>query len=127
MPSSEREHSESSPLLQSTASLDSAGATRLQKDAPQNRVTGVDLAWVLAGLWSAVFLGALDGKPFHGPYSRTREVCTCPRNHCRDAAGTDWQLLPRVQPIIVYWHLVPVVRMLFHPSIRYVCCAVTRN
>ncbi|KAI0939480.1 hypothetical protein AcV5_000887 [Taiwanofungus camphoratus] len=61
MPSSEREHSESSPLLQSTASLDSAGATRLQKDAPQNRVTGVDLAWVLAGLWSAVFLGALDG------------------------------------------------------------------
>lgn len=31
--------------------------------APQNKISRGDLTWVLAGLWSAVFLGALDGKP----------------------------------------------------------------
>ena len=26
------------------------------------RVSGIDLIWILTGLWSAVFLGALDGQ-----------------------------------------------------------------
>ncbi|TFK56122.1 vacuolar amino acid permease [Heliocybe sulcata] len=30
-------------------------------DAPLNKVSRSDLIWILAGLWSAVFLGALDG------------------------------------------------------------------
>lgn len=29
--------------------------------APVNKISRADLFWVLAGLWSAVFLGALDG------------------------------------------------------------------
>lgn len=28
---------------------------------PPNKISNADLCWVLAGLWSAVFLGALDG------------------------------------------------------------------
>jgi hypothetical protein len=37
-------------------------------DAPDPEVFHVsrmDLIWILAGLWSAVFLGALDGKHSH--------------------------------------------------------------
>lgn len=40
----------------------------VQADVPQesqpplNHFSTVDLYWVLGGLWSAVFLGALDGK-----------------------------------------------------------------
>ena len=59
--------SESSPLL-------SSPCNRLANDALERppvsdtpdpeafRVSRIDLIWILAGLWSAVFLGALDGK-----------------------------------------------------------------
>ena len=36
-------------------------ASALYPTPPPNKVSRSDLAWVLAGLWSAVFLGALDG------------------------------------------------------------------
>jgi len=59
--------SESSPLL-------SSPRNRLANDALERapvsdspdpdvfRVSRIDLIWILAGLWSAIFLGALDGK-----------------------------------------------------------------
>ena len=66
------ESSETSPLLgaqrlpQSYDACDDDDAASLppspqQEFTPSNKVSNYDLAWVLAGLWSAVFLGALDG------------------------------------------------------------------
>jgi hypothetical protein len=58
--------SESSPLLPSPRNhLTNDGLGRPFADPPDPevfRVSRMDLIWVLAGLWSAVFLGALDGK-----------------------------------------------------------------
>jgi hypothetical protein len=58
--------SESSPLLSSPRNhLTNDDLGRPFSDTPDPevfRVSRMDLIWVLAGLWSAVFLGALDGK-----------------------------------------------------------------
>ena len=62
--------SETSPLLrtqslpQSYDALEDGSSEPPSPPAgftPQNKISKSDLAWVLAGLWSAVFLGALDG------------------------------------------------------------------
>lgn len=63
--------SETSRLLDSQETLQSYNATDADSDASPppspgeytacSKISRVDLAWVLAGLWSAVFLGALDG------------------------------------------------------------------
>jgi len=44
-------------------SVDDTGTSLPDGDEPPplNHVTGIDLFWILSGLWSAVFLGALDG------------------------------------------------------------------
>ncbi|KAI0721866.1 vacuolar amino acid permease [Cerioporus squamosus] len=70
MSPSTRETDETRPLLgndrSDAASYRSAASSETQRShsseppAP-NHVSRTDLAWVLAGLWSAVFLGALDG------------------------------------------------------------------
>ena len=39
---------------------------------PQNEISKADLIWVLAGLWSAVFLGALDGMSYFNSLSHAR-------------------------------------------------------
>jgi hypothetical protein len=58
--------SESSPLLSSPHDhLPNDGLDPPSSDSPDSevfRVSRMDLVWILAGLWSAVFLGALDGK-----------------------------------------------------------------
>lgn len=66
--------SETSPLLRSpTASLrsydgeDETLPSSPVDYAPLNKVSRSDLIWVLAGLWSAVFLGALDGEQYQSP------------------------------------------------------------
>ncbi|KAI9001206.1 vacuolar amino acid permease [Trametes punicea] len=65
-----REHDETRPLLHDrdapTPSYRSASSSRTQSPEPAdppvlNKVSRSDLLWILAGLWSAVFLGALDG------------------------------------------------------------------
>ncbi|OSX59201.1 hypothetical protein POSPLADRAFT_1075481 [Postia placenta MAD-698-R-SB12] len=67
MSTTHRDSSETRPLLQqddvtSYHSVPGSGdSTPQEPPPPLNRVSGTDLAWVLAGLWSAVFLGALDG------------------------------------------------------------------
>ncbi|KAI0692642.1 hypothetical protein BC835DRAFT_1416396 [Cytidiella melzeri] len=61
--------SQTSPLLDSQETLHSYHATYDHSSppptpteyAPAHKISQTDLAWVLAGLWSAVFLGALDG------------------------------------------------------------------
>ncbi|EMD40562.1 hypothetical protein CERSUDRAFT_111161 [Gelatoporia subvermispora B] len=62
-----RENSETRPLLdaaseqlESYRSVDDDDLLPLEPPVP-NKISGYDLTWVLAGLWSAVFLGALDG------------------------------------------------------------------
>lgn len=64
-----RQPTESSPLLgRSTDSLGSYSSVDDEDSspptpvAPINKISPSDLAWVLAGLYSAVFLGALDGS-----------------------------------------------------------------
>jgi hypothetical protein len=58
--------SESSPLISSPH--DHRPSDPLERPIPDSpnpevfRVSRIDLVWILAGLWSAVFLGALDGK-----------------------------------------------------------------
>ncbi|PCH41423.1 vacuolar amino acid permease [Wolfiporia cocos MD-104 SS10] len=67
MSTAHRENSETRPLLHASAnesydSVEPRGETTpTDPSPPLNKVSGADLAWVLAGLWSAVFLGALDG------------------------------------------------------------------
>lgn len=95
---SSRAHSpsEASPLLrsqqvpQSYDSLEDESALPPSPTdfAPPSKVSKADLAWVLAGLWSAVFLGALDGKH---PHSIARLHCQAdyvffPRNNRRDSS-----------------------------------------
>jgi hypothetical protein len=59
-------HSERSPLLsydsESTLSAYDSVPGTPPEDVVLNKVSRGDLIWILAGLWSAVFLGALDGK-----------------------------------------------------------------
>ena len=38
-----------------------SASTSESEPRPLNKVSRADLVWILAGLWSAVFLGALDG------------------------------------------------------------------
>ena len=71
MSASPRETDESRPLLpdrpnsyaQSYRSVASSDTQSSETPEPPtvNKISRADLAWVLAGLWSAVFLGALDG------------------------------------------------------------------
>lgn len=66
MSQDDRGHSESQPLLVDSrpASPCSSNESGPQPEsaAPLNKVSRHDLYWILAGLWSAVFLGAVDGS-----------------------------------------------------------------
>ncbi|KAH9853757.1 MFS general substrate transporter [Lenzites betulinus] len=66
----QRESDETRPLLhdQDSRPLSYRSATSTRTPSPEpaeppslNKISRTDLIWVLAGLWSAVFLGALDG------------------------------------------------------------------
>jgi hypothetical protein len=58
--------SESSPLLSSPRDLDASDGPETPSPTSPDPVvihlSRADLLWVLVGLWSPVFLGALDGK-----------------------------------------------------------------
>lgn len=74
--------SETSRLLGSQETLQSYNATDADSDGNSpptpseytacSKISRVDLAWVLAGLWSAVFLGALDGEYRFPGYATSR-------------------------------------------------------
>lgn len=51
-------HSIASDRPPSATDADDTGSS---PDAPQPTISRLDLVWILTGLWSAVFLGALDG------------------------------------------------------------------
>ncbi|KAI0269230.1 vacuolar amino acid permease [Gloeopeniophorella convolvens] len=68
MPSRDPSPSETSPLLSSPRNHrpnddleESCPPSPTSADTLASRLSRTDLIWVLAGLWSAVFLGALDG------------------------------------------------------------------
>ncbi|KAI0346735.1 MFS general substrate transporter [Trametopsis cervina] len=52
---------ESTPQSYGTRREDASPPPSPAEYAPLNKISRADLIWVLAGLWSAVFLGALDG------------------------------------------------------------------
>jgi len=58
--------SESSPLLSSPRDLGANDELENPSPTPPDplviRVSRADFLWILVGLWSPVFLGALDGK-----------------------------------------------------------------
>ena len=65
---------DTTPLLaehRDAADVPSYGSSPTQSDEPagpvqvqgQSDASSTNKAWILAGLWSAVFLGALDGWP----------------------------------------------------------------
>lgn len=62
---------ERQPLLSRASSPESfsdnetAATDNEHAPPPLNAFSQSDICWILAGLWSAVFLGALDGK-LHG-------------------------------------------------------------
>lgn len=63
-----QDDSQTRPLLVDcgSASSDNSDVTTPQEPGfppPLNKVSQSDLNWILAGLWSAVFLGAVDGSP----------------------------------------------------------------
>ena len=94
MPSSQPSSDESRPLLhhprdsspasyRSVASSDTQASTTPEPPA-FNKISSTDLAWVLAGLWSAVFLGALDGAFARGlPYAAFRALDSPARRRVR--------------------------------------------
>ena len=56
---------ERQPLLQSSSTyqaVDEEVSSPVEEYSPPlNKFSTTDLCWILGGLWSAVFLGALDG------------------------------------------------------------------
>lgn len=56
---------EREPLLQPSATYQSVDGgrptTAEEYSQPVNQYSAADLCWILGGLWSGVFLGALDG------------------------------------------------------------------
>lgn len=95
--------SETSPLLcssQSLQSYDAADDSSLPPSpteyAPSSKASDSDLAWVLAGLWSAVFLGALDGECGEHVFRRSAHLPADDRDDRRYSAVPHRELLPRV-------------------------------
>lgn len=56
---------EAPPSYQSTNDVDVASVTTLGDAQPLNKFSRADINWILAGLWSGVFLGAFDGACEH--------------------------------------------------------------
>lgn len=65
------------------------------KDAPVH-TSRADLVWVLAGLWSAVFLGALDGVVVFAQLICKRELKPLRRDDCGYAYDAYWQLFREI-------------------------------
>lgn len=85
---------------------------------PLNDFSKSDICWILAGLWSAVFLGALDGK-FHGPICRSNISDTIPycRHHRRDIDDAHWKLLQSGQSVIIHRYFLPFICLLLHATL----------
>jgi hypothetical protein len=57
-----------------------------------NTFSSTDIIWILAGVWSSLFLGALDGKSTVLPNVR-KVTCLLFRHRCGNTHDSDWQLL----------------------------------
>ena len=81
-----------------------------------NHVSRVNFFWIVSGLWSAVFLGALDGTfPW---ICRRASPQPCPNRHSRSHTRiAHWKLLQQVRTVLVSRHFLPPVRLLLHPLI----------
>ncbi|KAJ2967655.1 hypothetical protein NUW54_g13446 [Trametes sanguinea] len=128
-----RHSDETRPLLHDRdarpQSYRSANSSRTQSPEPGdppvlNKVSRSDLMWVLAGLWSAVFLGALDGEfphiqPTNLVLSRRLTRASPARDDRRDTTVAHRQLFQRIQSVLLHRHILFALCMLFYTSIWY--------
>ena len=110
---------ETSPLLghQRTESNQTLVSDETTQKTDDKKASGGNIVWILAAVWSAVFLGALDGT---SPAQRFQLDTTSMqhRNHCRDPTLPNRRILQSVASIVLHWHLVFAVRVLLHAVIR---------
>jgi hypothetical protein len=96
--------------------------------APPYEPSKTDLAWILAGLWSAVFLGALDGAQSPCNSSVPHLISNASHRHYRrDADDPDRKLFQQVQPGVLHWHILSSLCLLLHASLRYASLVVSNN
>ncbi len=119
--------SETSPLLRSADSIisydgedDLTSPSSPVDFTPFNKVSKTDLAWVLAGLWSAVFLGALDGTCRYANILTYYRFDALSRHHRRYPPRTHRELFQRVQPVFIHRNIVFAFRMLLYSPVWYV-------
>jgi len=108
--------SDTSTLAESEESLD---------PIPLNNFSRVDTCWILAGLWSAVFLGALDGEL---EYDVKRGTLTSAARNCGGyLASTHWKRFQQITPVIIYRYLLSTIIVLLYTTLWYadasfMCC-----
>lgn len=114
--------SETQPLLQPPLGEPINAPQELT--SPVNKYSTADICWILTGIWSGVFLGAVDGwfYLFYWALNCTwnRRVFLRQRHHCSDSFGTYWRFFQQVQSILIHWYIILVVGLLLHSAIRYV-------
>ncbi|KAJ3566016.1 hypothetical protein NP233_g7272 [Leucocoprinus birnbaumii] len=88
---------DSPPSYHSTDDVDEAVPEPEADSDPQplNVFSRRDTCWILAGLWSAVLLGAFDGK-----------------NGCRYVADAHWKRVQSFKPIVIYRDFILIIRRL---------------
>lgn len=120
--SSSRHPKESQPLLipsrsASYSSLQNPPSPSPQDSPPFNNVSRADFFWIVSGLWSAVFLGALDGI-FSSFCTLALPKTSCSNRHRRSHPRVAHRkLLQQVGTILIPRHVVPPLRLLLHPLI----------
>lgn len=127
----------------------SDGSSDHEAESPEaagglNKVSRTDLIWILLGLWSAVFLGALDGAwhstsliyslwpaqysfviPLGLGRTRLSTNLITNRNYCRNPADTDWLLLRKIQPGVIHRLSISPLCMLLYASLWSVRAPIT--
>ena len=116
MPNRTTPAEETSPLLghQRPESYQTNGDTSTVNDKVVPRLS---LVWILAALWSAVFLSALDGTLSNG-YNWTQLHSRNHRNRCRNITLSYRCTLQSIESIVLHRDFVFAVCMLLHAIVR---------
>jgi len=113
--------SETQPLLQPSSREPNHAHQELT--SPVNKYSTADIYWMLTGIWSGVFLGALDSW-FNLLYWilnwLNQRVCLWQRHHCSHSFGTYWRFFQQVQSILIHRHIISTVGLLL--QLRYMVC-----
>lgn len=122
MPSQTTPEDETSPLLgvQRSESNHTPVANGDTPEADNKRAEWVNLVWILMALWSAVFLGALDGTLPHRLVMRDRTQLHSHHNRddCRNVTLSDRCILQSIESIVLHRHCILAIGVLLHAIIR---------